>query len=854
MIFSRLLQCLFLMTYLHGGIGFLAYWGSPADARTTSDTPSKNSKSSQITITPGTNSSDIVTASIREQLQELNNPTRKVITPKKPIPIIKQEAKVTLTLKDDNLNVFITSPENIAGATVFAEGLNWYVVLAGVTDLTLEDYDATKLQNLQKTSTLKKEGLATILKISLKRKQTPEIIRNSKEIKLQFQNKPEISSGDDLIKLPKNPEDTYQIRVKGGYTSIPFEDKETNLNFWTLTMESPFRSISEHSYPQFILLESVLGFAIQEISEDLTIEYKRRKINITSENGLSVSPQLLPHMEIKPQSIFTEFNFDTANKRIVGLNRYIQSNNPDNLEKSIELIWQYLGLGKIPEALNMINIMKDRYPDLILIPTFRALDGLAQLLQNRVKKSENSLKVLNYDPEPTFWYLIAAASTNEFIDSESLHKLVNYKSHFMLLPLPLRIRLLAIILQTSILHKDTNVMESFINTNLKSQDIFLDQLIKLANALILLNHNHKEKAAKILDTLSRNPISQRVATISSFELLKLQKEQNKINSAEELAALNRLRFSWRGDFLEYYISKYYVNRLNTEKFYHKALPVLRGLTKYFPEQAHRDKLPKLMQQSLLDYFHQDSVPSLMESLSVFQEFGDIAPNSEEGDEIIIKATNKIMQLNLYQDAIDILNKYIEKKLPENVINEPRRNTFLYRIAAIELLSKKPKEALKTLQKITNPKGLIKDDLILIRAEALRQSGQPKEAMMILGETATQVEKKASFYFLDENWEEAASHYQKAMELFGEKDKENREKCIVNLALCLALQENSKEKLATIREIYGSSMQNSKYKDIFNFLTTETSADMTLTSAEFSKIESFTDNLKKIFIGDRKAPT
>lgn len=160
------------------------------------------------------------------------------------------------------------------------------------------------------------------------------------------------------------------------------------------------------------------------------------------------------------------------------------------------------------------------------------------------------------------------------------------------------------------------------------------------------------------------------------------------------------------------------------------------------------------------------------------------------------------------------------------------------------MAKDSQECLKVLEEITNPSEAIADDIALLKAEALKQNGQIDMAIASLGETALQIEKKAELYFAKERWADAAANYQKSFELLDETDKESRAKCIYHLALCYAVG-SMKDKLDDLRETYGALMIETKYKDMFNFLTANAAFNGALTSTEFGKIDNFSDNLKKI---------
>jgi hypothetical protein len=324
---------------------------------------------------------------------------------------------------------------------------------------------------------------------------------------------------------------------------------------------------------------------------------------------------------------------------------------------------------------------------------------------------------------------------------------VHYRKYYQLLPIALQSHFQTLILQAAVLHHEINVLQVYADAKFYSNDIFVQQLFKLATAIILLDQGKKTKAIQQLTSLSQNLISKRVATLAAFELIKLEEKDKTIQPADNLFKLNQLRFNWRGDLLEYGIARHYVAQLTDNKFYAKTLPILRSLIKYFPDQANHDKLPELMQKNLMMFFDQKPEPSLMESLSIFQEFGDLAPNSADGDKIILKATGELVHLDLYHDALDVLKKYTDKMFKDKDIDSKRKEILLYKMAVVELLGKDAKECLKTLARIETPSKEISDDIAILKAEALSQTNDFDVAIASLQDTALQSKKKANFIFL-----------------------------------------------------------------------------------------------------------
>jgi hypothetical protein len=81
-----------------------------------------------------------------------------------------------------------------------------------------------------------------------------------------------------------------------------------------------------------------MGIAFNKESEDLEIDYYRRKACISLASGLSVSSRLINEKNAKAQSIFEGFDVKSAPDRIQALHRLTSQANSEILQKNIELI------------------------------------------------------------------------------------------------------------------------------------------------------------------------------------------------------------------------------------------------------------------------------------------------------------------------------------------------------------------------------------------------------------------------------------------------------------------------------------------------------------------------------------
>ena len=760
--------------------------------------------------------------------------------------------------KDNTIKIDLLFKLGTPFFSVFSRNKTWYVVLSHPSDFEKAPYNPNDYGDLEGISTLEIEG-GFVIKISLNKRQFPTIEYDEKadSIHLSFFSKPPEDDRRDDIHLPKSKDASFRVHQENGRVDLDFYDDDSTY-VWAICASGKNLPLRYRPYPEFNLLESYQGVAFELISEHLIKNFHNKKVVLSKVDGLAVSPEQTKYEAVqKTTSLFTGFDVEKSPEEIIRLTQ-LAAANPQPLREYFEMAYFYIGLDKIPEATSIVNRLKESSSDLQLIPVFGAMDGLCQLLLDRFGKAEEILDPLSCDPEPQFWMTLAQASKNLFISSVESKRLPEFKESLLLMPQSLREALLIKVLLAGIYQRDKDILQAFTEKSLEPKDSINKSYYKLAKILFHMIQDSDYSTQEMHD-LTKFSLDPRVATIAEFEMVKLRPTLADQDPSNEFKALESLCYKWRGDILEYQINTYLASRYIERKKFHLALPIYRRMIKFFDKLVHEDNLSQKMKDALISYFKQDPFPPVLEALSILQEYGDIAPDSQEGDDMILRATNPLVQLDLYDEALGIIQKYLDTKCKEestgdNADLQDRRNGLFYRIGVIHFLNDQPQDSLNVLKKIKNPKPSVNQEVSLLKAECYNDLKDLQGALGVLGDSLQELIRKASIYFTHEKWSEAADVYR---QILGLREKnidavslEIAQTVLLDLALCYASLKQV-EQLKQLKEKYLSIIKDTKVHSAFEFLTADLSFDNVheisgAKLSEMTQVKGYADNLKKIF--------
>jgi len=212
----------------------------------------------------------------------------------------------------------------------------------------------------------------------------------------------------------------------------------------------------------------------------------------------------------------------------------------------------------------------------------------------------------------------------------------------------------------------------------------------------------------------------------------------------------------------------------------------------------------------------------IESAQLFYENIAYAPPGEEGDVLIRNVADRLVNLDLSDNAAELIEHQVFNRL-----RGFKRSRVAADLAEIYLASRKPEEALRVLRS-TRIAGLAKDvndRRRLLEARALDAAGKTEAALNLLNTVGSVDEKllEANIYWRIAAWDKAGVAYREMLTI---APKEISGEPFMRAAVAFALDDNNKalnQLLAEYRESLGGSAEYRLAQSLLDDLPTEQAA-------------------------------
>ncbi len=294
-------------------------------------------------------------------------------------------------------------------------------------------------------------------------------------------------------------------------------------------------------------------------------------------------------------------------------------------------------------------------------------------------------------------------------------------------------------------------------------------------------------------------------------------ELHKITRVEAITELENLRFAWRGDDVEFQMLRRLADLYFEEKLYRLMLTNLRRAAEFYPKHPDAGALKRKLRTLFLLLFYEGEADELppVAALAIYDEFRELTPTDSRGDVIIGRLAERLVSVDLLQSAGKLLETQMRKRGPD-----PVKAQIGARLAAVRLLDRKPKEAIKALDKSKSP--ILPEDLAMernrLRARALSDLGQLDEAIDVIGsDPGSETDLvRAAIYWRMSNWPGAAKALGRvASQIKVEEGRlsEADSKLILSWATALALSDD-KQGIVVLRRRFDHLMDAGPYRDAY----------------------------------------
>lgn len=594
------------------------------------------------------------------------------------------------------------------------------------------------------------------------------------------------------------------------------------------------RMAATHTYPQFLLQASLQGIVVQPLIDTLRVRPLRDGVELTSTDGLILSPPFdaAPmagrsgaasdtHQRLLDAGDWIkEPAKDFAGRRQALERAAMESVGADRERNRLRLAQFLLGHRFAAEVLGALTLAAEERPSLVLEPKFLLLRGAAQLLSGRAPEAREDLAraSLSGADEARLW----AAATGVVVGEapHDLSRVAQWTAIIAGYPAALRGPL------------SSWLAEAAIEGGAPKE---AEKLIGLATAEA--NTAEARAQAAYLEGLRKQKAGDVEGALASFEQAAgidprrgraraelartlLLRQQDRLSLEQAVAALEDLRFAWRGDALEYRLLRELGRLYLQAGDYPAGLRSLKVALSDFPGIPGAAETTRDMARAFEQLFLEGAAERLspITALALYEEFRELTPAGEKGGEMVRRLAERLGRVELLDRAASLLDGL----LPQ--LSQPQKARLGAQLAEIRLRDGKPDAALADLRRTAGsdlPPDLQRQRA-LSQARALGTLGRGDDALLAIArdESVDAELLRAKLHRDRGDWDRTAAALRRALQRARSDPaaalSEQHGRDVLDLAVALTLA-GSDSQLADLDREYGAAMAATPLKDAFQLI-------------------------------------
>jgi hypothetical protein len=603
-----------------------------------------------------------------------------------------------------------------------------------------------------------------------------------------------------------------------------------------VTAFAPARGLPKpQRFVEFEALQSAQGIAVVALSDDIVVKPGIEKITITTAGGLLVSQAIEPEGESErptPVGMGTTFVVDrqtwlSERRGVVREGAWVRAAavaaaRPSERVEARFVLARFLSANDLAsEAKGVLETIAADDPKGAASRPIALLRGIVAFQMNRLGEARALLAApsLADDPEATLWRAAVDARTLRWREAlsgfrRSADVLEAYPEHLQGPLRALAVRAALVVNQVDYAERETDFLTQLPGTIPKEE-------------MALLRARLDEAAGKFDEALAGYRAvadagdPRPLAAEAGLHATTLALRRKAINSEQAIAALESLSVIWRGDDLEARVLGQLGQLYAETGQWRKAFMTARVANQHFPDNPVTRNLHEDMARRFEDLFLTEQTNSLgrLESLALYYDFKEFTPIGRHGDEIIRRLAERLADLDLLEQAGDLLQHQVDNRL-----TGAARATVAAKLASLRLVAGKPAQALQVLQDTRLPElpGEIKRARLLLEARSLSDLSRTDLALELLeDESGPEIARlKADILWHSRRWREAGEAHEL---MLGDRwqgsqtltDAERNDVMRAGIAYALASELLSLDRL---RSKYAAKMANSPDAKTFAFLT------------------------------------
>lgn len=663
------------------------------------------------------------------------------------------------------------------GSAVFLRGMTAWIVLQDAAPL-----DAAKLKsalgNFPDAVDASSADGVSVLRLTLKNAEEIAAFADGSDLKVVIA--PRTAPNAIAIGFARNQDDathsSLTTLLPGATHSVTLVDPVAGDALILVPAAAGRALASERSYAEFQALKTASGLVLLPFVDDLSVGVDAARVTITHPGGLSLTPPSMPVAD-SPAALARNGNgasyldfaawSRTRGGGFLATERLLRAaaarlNSADADHARLVLARFYLANGFAAETLGLIALMQGADPALQSDRQLLTMRAAADYEMGRFRDARNDVAGTAFDADrhAALWRGLIEAALEDWNDAQADLERAGPVLHLYSADWQTRVRL-------------ATAQAAFGRGHLELVDAALARLApnlpkplmleaQLERARLYAAENRQKEAVRLFDAVE-NGGDEGEAARAIFYRVNAALAAGTMKTPQAIAALERLRFRWRGDALEMKTLRKLGALYFAKQHWREGLHALRTASQSFPNDDLARQAQDDMRAAFVDLFLKggaDKMPPV-EALSLFYDFIDLTPIGADGDEMIRRMADRLVAVDLLGPAADLLKYQIDKRL-----DGVARAQVAAKLAAIHLMDNKPQLALDTLR-ATQISGL-PDELghqrMLLEARALAGLKRWGDAldMIAVDQAADTARLRADIDWQSGNWAAAGREAEQSL--------------------------------------------------------------------------------------------
>jgi hypothetical protein len=542
-------------------------------------------------------------------------------------------------------------------------------------------------------------------------------------------------------------------------------DPDAGDMLWVVTAPPPTRGfIKRQDFVELSLLESVHGLVVHPNSDDVTAEVGADKVMLGRPGGLTLSSADVAAERataaVRPLFDVNEWRKNQEENFLARLDTLIAAMAaaaPEQRSQArLDLVDFYMAHGMYEEAHGLAN--------LILSETKQGTEEAGVIMARAVSsiligRPERGLKDLaspaignGYDSQ--LWQALAFARQGKWADAREKFK----NAEFSIAALPLEMQRIV----TSEAMRASLEVKDYAGASRRRSELEVvgipDEMKpsvavlrgRLAEAL-----GHDKDALDAYRFAANSADRPSAAEGKLLEVL-LRQKRGELGQAEVLRELEALSAIWRGDGIEVKTLQTMARIYADTGRYAESFAATRTSTRLQPNselsRQGQDAASALFAQLYLSPKGEDMKP--IDALGMFYENRELTPIGRRGDEMIRRLADRLVAVDLLDQAAELLQYQIDKRL-----EGAARAQVAARLAMVYLTNRKPDRAIAALRttRIADLSGELRQQRLLLEARAQSDVGRHDLALDIISNITGReaIRLRSDIYWALRQWREAS---------------------------------------------------------------------------------------------------